>query len=170
MPAHKPNDVIRRDGYCELVLRDKTGAEVGRAKVGEEDLTRVAPFSWCLDHEGYARNTRAGGRMHRLILGAARGQLIDHESEDKLDNRRTNIRFASQSQNIHHRARKANNKSGAIEVIWRSHLGKWQAFIGADRKRYHVGYFNVFDDAIAARDRRAIELFGDYAYANAAAA
>ena len=169
MPAFCPNGAFHsEDGsYCTLLLRDKNGCIVGTTKVDNADFKKISRFSWSLDKEGYARNNRAGGRLHKVILGTSgRKAIVDHIYGDRLDNRRSKLAIVSQSVNNHHRPMKRNNKSGAVGVIFVPRIEKWMAYIGAGRKRHHIGYFHSFDDAVMARDQKARELFGPFAHTN----
>jgi len=102
--------------------------------------------------------------MHELIAG----KDADHiNPELTLDNRRSNLRPATRSENNANRRKHINNTSGFKGVTWHKRLGKWQAQIRYHGMTVHLGYFN--DPALAARayDRAAIEYFGDYARTNA---
>lgn len=56
------------------------------------------------------------------------------------------------------------NTSGFRGISFHKSKAKWKAYIKKDGKFYHLGYFDVFDDAKVARDTKAQELFGDFAY------
>src|SRR5204863_9695346 len=73
------------------------------ALVDDQDFDLVSKFKWFRHKEGYAVSTvtlpdgRKGSLlMHRLILGAKKGQLTDHEDWNRLNNQRYNIRIATQ--------------------------------------------------------------------------
>jgi hypothetical protein len=48
---------------------------------------------------GYSRGSKSSVLMHRFILDAEKGTLIDHLNGDKLDNRKINLRYVTRSQN-----------------------------------------------------------------------
>lgn len=83
--------------------------------------------------------------MHRQILGFPVGMDVDHKNHDSLDNRRTNLRKATRSQNVFNTFRQSVNKSGYKGVFWSA--GKWRATIGLNKKLIYLGRFD--DPAVA---------------------
>jgi hypothetical protein len=78
-------------------IETKQGVQI---KVDAEDFARLNDGPWHLA-SGYAcRKNGKAVYMHRRIMGAQKGQYIDHINGDKLDNRRSNLRFCNQSQNL----------------------------------------------------------------------
>lgn len=129
------------------------------AKVDKEDLPRINHRKWYADpsrHTHYARMevTKKGEKarvyMHRLIIGAKKGQVVDHINGDGLDNRRANLRICSYSRNGLNRAR-VNNPHGHIGITWDKNRRKWRAQIVVDYKRRNLGRFDRKADAIKAR-------------------
>ena len=51
-----------------------------------------------------------------------------------------------------------NNRSGVPGVDWVKSRAKWRATICFKRKRYYLGYFSSFEDAVKARRRAEDEL------------
>jgi hypothetical protein len=99
--------------------------------------------------------------MHRAILGLEYGdrkRVVDHANHDTLDNRRSNIRIASVSQNNHNTSRK--NKTGFKGVSYRSDINKWMAKIGINRKYFYLGYFSTPQEAHEAYCKASIIYFG----------
>lgn len=76
----------------------RTGRET---KVSQEDLAFLSQWAWSLNNAGYARSSK--GYMHRIILermGVNMQNLhTDHINRDKLDNRRSNLRAVTASEN-----------------------------------------------------------------------
>ena len=68
---------------------------------------------------------------------------VDHVNGDKSDNRWSNLRLATNSQNQH-------NKPAAKGYSWYESRNKWQAYIRHNSKRTHLGYFETEAEARAA--------------------
>lgn len=75
-------------------------------------------------------------RMHRAILGATNGVLVDHRDKDRLNNR-----FCNQAENLRNRGRNANNKTGFKGVSFDSEKGKFKAQIKSPQCKVHLGYY-----------------------------
>jgi hypothetical protein len=89
---------------------------------------------------------------------------VDHEDTDTLNNRWSNLRLATKSQNGANRGMAASNKSGFKGVIWDKARGKWKAQIGSKGKRRsaHIGRFDTPEEAHAAYCEVARELHGEF--------
>ena len=55
-----------------------------------------------------------------------------------------------------------NNTSGVPGVDWRPSKGTWRASICFKGKRYHLGSYRVFEDAVRVRRRAEEELHGNF--------
>jgi len=98
--------------------------------------------------------------MHRVILNASRGILVDHKDNNGLNNQRFNLRFADHSQNGINRRKQSNNTSGHTGV--RKCNGRWRTSIKVNRRTLHVGMFNTFEEAARAYTNAAQKHFGSY--------
>ena len=135
------------------------------AKVSNEDFEKVKNFIWSFSH-GYAYNSSVG-RMHRFILGVEEGVCVDHANMDKLDNRRQNIRACTQQQNLFNSRRKLEGKSSKFKGVYYSkRKEKWISDITFSGKKRRVGTFTREEEAARAYDKKAKELFGEFAYLN----
>lgn len=88
---------------------------------------------------------------------------IDHIDMDRANNRLSNLRLATPSQNGANRGRQKNNSSGLKGVAWNKGAKRWRAQIKANGKRRHLGYFDTAEEAHAAYQEAAASLFGDFA-------
>lgn len=85
---------------------------------------------------------------------------IDHIDGDPTNNRLSNLREAPQSVNGKNARVRKNNTSGVMGVCWAQRLSKWVAQINVDYRKIHLGVFEEFDDAVAAR--KAAEIAHDF--------
>jgi hypothetical protein len=59
-----------------------------------------------------------------------------------------------------------NNTSGYNGVYWDKQNKKWRAHITYQNRKYHIGCFDDPVEAGKAYDKKALELFGEFAYLN----
>lgn len=94
---------------------------------------------------------------HRIAWCLASGQdldvnvQVDHINHDRLDNRLSNLRTTDNRGNSKNKTMRKINKSGATGVIFHKASCKWRAFIKVEYKQVHLGLFEDFNDAVAAR-------------------
>ena len=119
---------------------------------------------------GYIRIT-IKGRMypaHRLaylyMTGNFPENFIDHINHIKDDNRWTNLRDATNSQNQANRLKLKNNTSGYKGVCWHIARKKWIAQIMYMNKLIHLGYYTTPEEAHEAYKKKSIEIYGEFAY------
>lgn len=101
--------------------------------------------------------------MHRLIMNAPKGRHVDHINGNGLDNRRSNLRLATSSQNQMNRGAPKNNTTGYKGVHRSQTKGKWIAVIKARSKPHYLGTFKTPQSASEAYNRAAKELHGEFA-------
>ena len=104
--------------------------------------------------------------MHRQILGLKQGDKRqgDHkESGSTLDNRRSNLRIATPSQNVHNSRTPSDNKSGYKGVSFNQQMNKWVAYITVRGQHFHLGYHTTIETARAAYRAAALEHLGEFA-------
>lgn len=139
--------------------------------IDDADETVVSGRALSLHSEGYVQISlypSPPALLHRLLLGAPKGALVDHRNGDRLDNQRSNIRLCGSAGN-------ARNRAGVHQRVWPCEFkgvrwfprdSRWQARITVDRIEHHLGYFD--DPAVAARvyDEAAHRYFGEFARPN----
>lgn len=111
--------------------------------------------------------------LHRVIMNSMKGEMVDHINRDKADNRRTNLRVATASQNQQNRVARVNTVSGYKGVIAyknpravKTSEYKWQATIGVNGKTVYLGAFVSKEDAARAYDVAATKYHGEFARLN----
>jgi hypothetical protein len=149
-----------------------------RAKHGyalvDKDMSMLADHKWTLSTNGYAFGSividgkRTWVYMHRLIMGLGYPGFIDHISHDKLDNRRSNLRFADHSTNQANKLPQGGtSKYKGVSCISRAG-GKavWRAKIKVRQTTIYLGYFKTEQQAAAAYNNAARKHFGAFACLN----
>lgn len=148
------------------------------AIVDDDDFERLSAVKWQASSRKhktiYAVHTSpkddSGKRvkllMHREVIGAPRGVKVDHKNRNGLDNRRENLRLATNAQNARNVSRRSDNKSGYKGVGFHRATGAWAAQIVVDGRHEHLGLFSSKEEAAAAYDAAAVRLHGDYAVIN----
>lgn len=105
-------------------------------------------------------------RMHRVIMAAPRGMVVDHINHDGLDNRRSNLRVCTHRENIRNQRGQRGRSSRYKGVSRDRRLGKWRSQIWHEGRHTYLGLFESEIEAARAYDEKARELFGAYAYLN----
>ena len=145
------------------------------AVVDDGDYGLISQYKWRLMRKLttcyaithiYVGRKRTTTSMHRLILGAKKGEIIDHQDHDGLNNRRYNIRLCTSRQNNMNRQKPKNGTSVFKGVSWDAISGKWKAAIMLNNKGKHLGYYLSEVEAAKAYDTAAIELFDEFACTN----
>lgn len=88
---------------------------------------------------------------------------VDHTNTDSLDNRWTNLRLATRSQQNMNRRSKRPYLTGAS---FHKPSGRWQAYIKKDGKQIPLGYYASAEQAHEAYKKAAAELFGEFAHSS----
>jgi hypothetical protein len=143
------------------------------ALVDNEDYDELSKRRWHVIKTGrqmYVVGYIVGGkgkaeRMHRHILNAPDGILVDHINGNGIDNRRVNIRLCTQQENQRNRQLRVD-KSGFKCVGWHKASNKWRAYIVIDGKYKQLGVYFCAVKAAKAYDKSAIEHFGKFAKLN----
>ena len=132
--------------------------------VSIEDFGKVYARCWSFNTEGYLVSRIYGKtvRLHVYITGYTDDKLADHISGQKFDNRRSNLREATHSQNTMNASMRSDNTSGVIGVSWSKKAQKWAAQIYFQGKQHHLGYFDDINDATAARHAAEDKYFGEF--------
>jgi hypothetical protein len=121
-------------------------------EIDEADMSVISRYTW--HFQRYLRTQVAGKiiRLHNLLLGYAQeGLEWDHIDRNPLNNRRSNLRLVTKTENMRNRGTPKNNTSGVKGVCWHKGVSKWIAQIKLSGRITHLGYFSAFDDAVAAR-------------------
>lgn len=142
--------------YTEIPLRGKWGKGQS-AIIDTEDISKVKPYLWRLGKNGYVASFKIiDGKtqhflMHRHILGLDGSYpFIDHINDNKLDNRKHNLRLCTNKQNVSRKKKMFGFTSPYKGVCWNKRIGTFESII----------------EAAQAYNKKASELFGDFSRLN----
>ena len=135
-----------------------------------EDFWKIKNMCWNMNPKGYIEAPYKDSHvlLHRFLLNAPDNLLVDHVHGDdsKYDNRRYNIRLATNQENCRNHGIAKDNKTGVTGVNWSKAAKKWRAYIGVNGKNVHLGTFMSFEDAVNARKEAERNLFGEFSRAH----
>lgn len=148
-----------------------------KAFIDEDDFELVKGYKWIALSTGLSKvfyaahfynvdGKRHALLMHRLILGAKKGFVVDHINHNTLDNRRSNIRICTHGENMRNSKTRKNSNSGVRNVMFESVGGgkkRWRASIRVDGKR-HRKWFDSKEAAEKWCESNIKLLHGEFAY------
>ncbi|CAJ2903309.1 pathogenesis-related transcriptional factor and ERF protein [Burkholderia pseudomallei] len=161
-------------GAVAIKLTGKHAAEHGLvAWIDESDLERVSCRKWraakitsSTGQVYFYAEAKIDGKvvyLHRFILDAKRGELVDHRDRDPLNCRRNNIRRCTHSQNMMNRPVLPQNKLGVKGVHFDQRRGRYYVEIYANGSRIRLGSYGTLDAAKQAYAEGAKRYHGEFA-------
>lgn len=141
------------------------------ALVDDRDAERISALRWTAQRSDKSESNfyatafrnRATVYMHRVVIDAPRGLLVDHINGNGLDNRRSNLRLADRSQNNVNRG--GYTPSSGFRGVY-PQKDRFVARIYRQSVPYHLGMYSDPREAAAAYDRAALDFYGDFARLN----
>lgn len=141
----------------------------------DDDYEAVSKYKWGVckkDGLVYAqRSIQRGGistklLMHREIMKAPVGLLVDHRNGNSLDNVKGNLRLCDAAQNIWNSKKKRNGRYRFKGSIYIASRDKWRANLTYRGKELHLGYYDTEEEAGIAYNVAAQLYFGEFARLN----
>ena len=136
----------------------------------------------------YAMDGNRRDSIHRLVMGNPKGMCVDHINGDTLDNRKENLRVCSHSENLRNKRTRRTSQSGykgvyevkkpsrhkyvskkTGKVTYHESMPKkrFSAYIGnGTGGNIKLGYWATAEEAAEAYDRKALDLYGEFARLN----
>ena len=164
----KNNYTISEDGKTAYVKLTQDQVAI----IDAEDLEKISTHRWCAlwgpNRKSYvaATNVYESGKrvglmyMHRLIMDAKKGEVVDHINGDSLLDKKNNLRICTPAENARNLPKSSRNTSGTKGIIKRN--GKWIASIRMDGKVKHIGSYDFYEDALSARKDYEQKCYGEF--------
>lgn len=170
-PQHPRPEVIQpEDTSIKLIA----GTRDVLFKVDADDYERLNRFNWQSHwnphtESYYAKRDQVDseGKRQRMpmsndVLRVPRGVIVDHLYRDTADNRKSELRVATRSQNMHNGRVRRDNTSGYKGVSWHPPLSKWRSAICRNGETIHIGYFDTKDLARDAYLEESKKHYGEF--------
>lgn len=131
-----------------------------RSRLAGHQAGRVLPESGAYVQVRYRRHAYAAHRLMWVMVHGKEPRFIDHIDGDRTNNKLTNLRECSHSENI--AAKRTKPRDLPRGVVWHK-CGKFQAQLGINNGRLYLGLFDTAEAAGEAYRKAAIEHFGEFA-------
>lgn len=162
--------------FVEIQLSNSAAVAI----VDADDADKVSAYRWRLTWDKFrspmavrADFNGAYALLHRLILGAPKGSIVDHVNGDVLDNRRCNLRICTHAENMRNSKTRKHSALG-IRNVSLGNKGddgppRWRAVVRHNGKVYRKWFGPTESGRVAAeawaKEKRA-ELHGAFAVDN----
>jgi AP2 domain len=143
------------------------------ALVDDEDYAYLAQWNWYYSG-GYAKTLDRVNKtgkviaMHRLLLEAKPGEIVDHANRNKLDNRRINLRMSNLVGNARNRDKYDTEMLSVFKgVTYSKKRRKYVSNITVEKgKTIYLGHYLLEKDAAFYYNEYAKEYFREFAVLN----
>ena len=140
--------------------------------IDNEDYEKVMAHNWLPNKRvrgAYFRYfiKRENGKqiyssLHRYLINAPNGSIVDHINGDILDNRKSNLRITDALGNSRNHGMNKTNTSGYRGVVYSKSLNRWRAIISMRPKPIHLGYYPSKEIAAYVYEEATKVIFGEY--------
>jgi hypothetical protein len=128
------------------------------AIVDDEYYIELSKYTWHINVHGYAIRNKDRAKMHRIIIDAPKGKIVDHINRIKTDNRRQNLRIVTKEENVHNQKKRTGTKNNYKGTKFIKRLGLWESRCRMMGQLHVLGVFKSEISAAYAYNKKAAEL------------
>ena len=148
--------------YTKIYLKQK--GEFVCCLIDTEDTEKCKSVGiWSLGSNGYVANCVSGIYLHRFVMNCPDDMEVDHIYHDPLDNRKSQLRFATSSQQKMNTKKRIDNSSGQRGVYYDKSRNTWNVNINFSDMSFRKRFKN-YDDAVNMANAIYKQYFGEYQY------
>lgn len=135
-----------------------------------EDYDKIKNYCWHINPSGYVVNKSdetGYTSFHRLVMGLTsedKDKEVDHIYHKTNDNRKSQLRIVTSSQNKMNKGLQSNNTSGIRGVSFNKRTNKWTAEIHINNQKIYLGEFPTLEEAAQTRKEAEEKYFKEYNY------
>lgn len=153
------NEIITENGVTYLITYDKNNNPYLRFIIDEDDIPKIKNLKWGVAHNKkkpeliYLANNKVG-LYHRYIMQPKEDETVDHINRNTLDNRKCNLRIASQTDQNHNQKVRSNIKfdiKGIDQHKDTNRKKRYMARFSMNKKTYRSPWYETYEEAIYAR-------------------
>ena len=148
--------------YTKIYLKQK--GEFVCCLIDTEDTEKCKSVGiWSLGSNGYVSNCVSGIYLHRFVMNCPDDMEVDHIYHNPLDNRKSQLRFATSSQQKMNTKKRIDNSSGQRGVYYDKSRNTWNVNINFSDMSFRKRFKN-YDDAVNMANTIYKQYFGEYQY------
>lgn len=161
--------ISKRDGYAIITIYSKFKSNNYDFIIDLEylNLIKTLPLSVSSINGYNYVMTRLNGKrvaLHRVIANANDNEEVDHKNHNTLDNRKSNLRIVTRSQNQMNKVKPKHNTSGYKGISYNDRDDVWRAYININKKPIFKT-FNTKDEAVEWRREMENIVYKEFRYA-----
>lgn len=148
--------------------------ETGRLfhKSGRSGVRGGSPAGWRHWHNGIMVTINGSNYKASIVIWAMVNgrwpagpptEIIEHSDRDQFNNKISNLRLATVSQNQMNKNLRKDNQTNHTGVHYSSREWRYKAYIKVNYKRIHLGTFMTLEEAVKARREAELKYFGEFA-------